>query len=771
MKFSKLLRCALALAVSFAGVARAQSVSVTGSIAWQDRAIAFGGLSTALTTRLARFTDVNIVDPATTFVVATTFTGANGSYSVQVNVPPSRMLRAVALSSSSRAAAAGQCPVSAQVIPPAITAPFAVPGAAFTVPNGAASVSLGTLLVPELVVPLFGLNAGGHAWNILDLAISAFQHITAMGFPPAPQPVLYTWPVPTSGVSSAVQPNMAFIDFQSGYDDPVILHETGHIVEFLYSNFTQPGGAHFFGDSDQDPRLSWSEGWATYFGASVMRSANVGALLYPDPGFYLDTFATPVAGVSTIALRARLETRTPFDLAAPGPARAWGEADELAVAAILWDITDNANTLGNGGIDDDPLDGIAGFAPVNGEQVVFGVFSGAMNNPQIQNSTLGTFWDAWLLSGGVQQNLLVPVFAGNGVNFTIDPFEPNSSQAQAVGFGPSPGFVGGLTFYRGPASAVVPSSFDLDEDWYTFQLTAGSTFDVETRYPQGAIDAETMADPMVAVRGPSGQELAPPTEGGGAGRNARLSDVLALESGPQYVIVSPSSNTSGSPGRRYGDYELRIQMTFVNGAPVVTSALSNVSAISTEAGMPVALSATASDPDNHPLTYQWYLIDGSQSYPLDPGPNVAWQPPAYPSTYDVTFQVVARDSLGAPSAPVSLVVRVAPPGAIWVEGSTSPGGTAVVSMSTPYSREFWLAMAANSAPPTTYPGVSGALELEQASLFVLQQGFSPFSGIVSASLAIPQDPGLVGQDFFFQGLFETSGGHAFSDLLQVFITP
>jgi len=52
-----------------------------------------------------------------------------------------------------------------------------------------------------------------------------------------------------------------------GYDDAVILHEFGHYVEAVYGGTDSPGGSH--NGSAVDPRLGWSEGWATYFSSSA----------------------------------------------------------------------------------------------------------------------------------------------------------------------------------------------------------------------------------------------------------------------------------------------------------------------------------------------------------------------------------------------------------------------------------------------------------------------------------------------------------------------
>ncbi len=51
------------------------------------------------------------------------------------------------------------------------------------------------------------------------------------------------------------------------FDDAVIVHEFGHFLEDIYADSDSPGGSHN-ANSVIDPRLAWSEGWATYFSMS-----------------------------------------------------------------------------------------------------------------------------------------------------------------------------------------------------------------------------------------------------------------------------------------------------------------------------------------------------------------------------------------------------------------------------------------------------------------------------------------------------------------------
>src|SRR4029077_19806398 len=52
-------------------------------------------------------------------------------------------------------------------------------------------------------------------------------------------------------------------------DDFIILHEYGHYLAFHFSRDDSPGGDHS-GNQRLDPRLAFSEGWASYFACAVL---------------------------------------------------------------------------------------------------------------------------------------------------------------------------------------------------------------------------------------------------------------------------------------------------------------------------------------------------------------------------------------------------------------------------------------------------------------------------------------------------------------------
>jgi len=127
------------------------------------------------------------------------------------------------------------------------------------------------------------------------------------------------------------------------FDDHIILHEYGHFLEDSHSVSNSPGGAHD-GDSLIDPRLAWSEGWASYFAAQVS-----GIPIYQDT-------KGNNSGVTSNLVYYNMETNTSARDPSAGPyVQQDGEGSfrEFAIARALIDATD----LDAGDTDNDGFEG------------------------------------------------------------------------------------------------------------------------------------------------------------------------------------------------------------------------------------------------------------------------------------------------------------------------------------------------------------------------------------------------------------------------------
>jgi hypothetical protein len=152
------------------------------------------------------------------------------------------------------------------------------------------------------------------------------------------------------------------------FDDSVIAHEAGHYIEDVVGKSDSPGGDH--DGSPTDPRLAWSEGFATYY-----------ALVITDSSLYIDTardggFAYDGEGSNTRAMPA-------------GPIGQ--DVSEDTVTEILYDIGDAPAT------DDDPLAG--------DHNLVFSVErflrTATLRNVGSPGVDLIDFLDSWFVSNGL----------------------------------------------------------------------------------------------------------------------------------------------------------------------------------------------------------------------------------------------------------------------------------------------------------------------------------------------------------------------------------
>ncbi|TAK08638.1 MAG: hypothetical protein EPO39_04145, partial [Candidatus Manganitrophaceae bacterium] len=199
----------------------------------------------------------------------------------------------------------------------------------------------------------------GGAFNILDVFSTASDLIRQEGglcTPPAvtactpPLLVAFWEPGSKEGTFYDDQLDAVFIlggDAQGDtdeYDDSVIAHEYGHFAARHFSRDDSLGGGHFITDHDQDIRLSWSEGWGSFFSSAVRKDAT-----YVDTttrgttfSFNLENDSSPqIFGLNSAAVYT---------------------TSEIAVAGVLWDIFDGPTIPSSIAEPHDPLS--LGFGPI-----------------------------------------------------------------------------------------------------------------------------------------------------------------------------------------------------------------------------------------------------------------------------------------------------------------------------------------------------------------------------------------------------------------------
>jgi hypothetical protein len=507
--------------------------TASGTFKYVDRTFTFsGGWSGAEPQLPVRKATVQVLDANTLAVLATGSTDTAGNYSIPVVASGTASLLVRCFSRSNQYGT-----FALQTIDD-FGVEYSVSSSTFANWNLSTNLSVGTVVAGKI-------SAGGeqaNPFNMLDQMVAAVDYVKSLGASNPISAIRIVWP---GGSGSFASNATATIADDDGYDDVVQLHELGHVIHNLYSDSDNPGGTHTFGDSDQDPRLSYGEGWASFFAGAVRQSQGLF-----DPGFYMDCNGASTTG--GIQLSMRMENGTPYTSASGG------EADEGAVFCALWDLVDTKTTNDGNTTDDDQLDGTVSFAGNNGDVAQWQVFAGPVRlapNATIRDGFNGFFAPT---NYGVYTQLDA-AFNAWRMRFRLDSNEPNNSAATATPLVLGSAWTGTRTLYYSAASPPAPG--DGDSDFYSFTLAAGALFEVETRYPGAANDATTYADTFLTVRRPNATVLAQ-ADGGGTGRNAKLTSLVADTAG-----VWTAEVRTNHLYRRTGSYDVRARLLSTGGTP------------------------------------------------------------------------------------------------------------------------------------------------------------------------------------------------------------
>lgn len=437
---------AISASVSFAlllllvATAGAAPVQITGRFFYQDRLWDGGGYTGTTQDLPIRHADIEIVNALNQGVVGVGRTGADGSYAITIDLFVTSNLYVRCSSATTRhpdyhiwvvnnfVRANGTTDITNSVVHSIVTETQSVN------PAQPGSGAFGDYLIED---------ATGHgvaqAFNILDNAIDAFDYLAtsdALGRYPSPSEfVVYGWNGQSGSAGSNYQWQGIFITARpsdtDGWSDTVILHETGHWVSDLFGDDDNPGGAHILGDSFQDPRLSYGEGYATFFGAEVRefrarRDNPMGDPVDREVSIYAD-LAIPPPLPDPGGLEFAYDFETGFYTSGV-PLAQIGSANETAVTAALWDVVDGVDTPdGSKGSDDDPLDDTgalswdvtANYMPARG---------------MVDWLTVEDFHDGWFVRHGpfFQREAMDAIFVGGfEMPFNEDPYEPDDDLSDA----------------------------------------------------------------------------------------------------------------------------------------------------------------------------------------------------------------------------------------------------------------------------------------------------------------------------------------------------
>lgn len=409
----------------------------SGTFLYEDRPFNLDGFTGEQVWLPIRRADVEVVDLLTQTVIGTGQTDENGAFQVPVALTFVRTIYVRCLTDTQ-----SDPLIHLQVKddPGAGGAVYAAAGAAVPGHDPWANLDVGVLNV--------AVGGGGEAFNIFDVALKSldyFQHLSG-GYPGPAWSLTLFWRDGAGEYSNwydAVYRHVILAD-NAGYDDSVVLHETGHYVQSAFSLCQNPGGAHYVTDMNQDRFLAFSEGWATYYGSAVRRH-------HQEPWAQSFVRTSGGSGAGNLDFSFELE----------GPSMpVFGSFNELAVGACFWDLMDRAHQEGGHFIlDDDPQAGSC--------QRIWNVMSEVL--PETGEATMEVFWNSWLTAGQEQLAGAEAVFSSLGMEYREDAWEPADSKIAgatdlAVAF-PQPlprvvinemslGAVDWLELYNGGGTAV-----------------------------------------------------------------------------------------------------------------------------------------------------------------------------------------------------------------------------------------------------------------------------------------------------------------------------
>ncbi len=411
------------------------------------------------------------------------------------------------------------------------------------------AVSLGLdPATPDIRIPLASGLAG--VFNIFDVMLTGMEFFAELGEASLPDLKVF-WARGNSlgtyyctGFDATNCPGGAgvYVYDETGYggdtdefDDDVLWHEFGHFIVDRLSADDSEGGCHLLESPDLDLRLAWSEGWGDFLPTAIKRWLAADAARRARLSQSTDKPLTLY--VDTAGDQARISA----DMN-DASSRYWYASNEVAVARILWRLSD-----------------------AFGMDKVWTVMTDYF--PSLPTPTnLEGFWDGWLAlhgAGGETAQRGRQILAEQHVYYQPDGLEPNDDQPASQAYALD-GTGGLLHLYR--EDGVV------DRDVIAFSVVAGRRYLVETR------DLINGADTFLRIRDAAGVTIASNDDVDGRSyyrydgtcgeiraRNDATSlasrvEFTATSSGTYQAVVSTTPDPDPYPeAGRYGSYRLVVE--------------------------------------------------------------------------------------------------------------------------------------------------------------------------------------------------------------------
>ena len=368
-----LLTASVLLLGNTARLAGAGTFTISGQFLYEDRIWNQNGYTGTVQNLPIRRADVEVVKSPGNTVMATGSTDANGNYSIVVTGQTGTINLYVRCKSSTNNAANYHITVADtftrtnNTVSLAGSVIWSIVTATVPVNTANATFNAGAFLTQDTTG--FGV---AQAFNVLDQAVDAFDYLASSAgigrYPTPSEFIVYGWDGPSSDSEGSnyfwqgvfIQSISSGGSDTDGWSDMVILHETGHWASDMFSNDHNPGGQHFIGDINQDPRLSYGEGYATFFASEVreFRSTRLnggGQPIDNHVSFYADLTVPPtLPNTGGLGFAYDIETGLFNTGAVIGQI---GSACETNVTSAMWDVVDGTTTKDESpGADDETQD-------------------------------------------------------------------------------------------------------------------------------------------------------------------------------------------------------------------------------------------------------------------------------------------------------------------------------------------------------------------------------------------------------------------------------
>lgn len=287
--------------------------TITGTVHYEDRPQTNTGPLGDLTEKPSRGISVSLIADANKVVIAETVSDDDGNYSLDFEAVSNARVHVLVATTSTEAAR----PISVRHAQTQVIHGF-----------GAPTFLLQTSTQDVLVTEESGI---AEAFNIFDVLVDVMDAIPVLFPGRTASPLEAFWHKGNPDGTFYFNNGLFLLGEASdsdGYDDTVILHESGHWIEEVIGRSDSPGGDH--NGNPVNPTLAWSEGFSTYFSMAIT-----------DTPIYSDSNAG--GGFAFNADTSNTKANLNGGLAQ--------NVSEDMIAEILWDLSDAPAT------DDDQVAG------------------------------------------------------------------------------------------------------------------------------------------------------------------------------------------------------------------------------------------------------------------------------------------------------------------------------------------------------------------------------------------------------------------------------